>query len=137
MLRWLWRGQRTFLKGVKAMPRFWQAWLFLLFVANAVVPLFFLDRYEALLVLGMMIANATLMTALAAATGFTRLLGLGHFPWFALLALLWPRLAVIPPDDLFGLWLRAVMALNAASLAIDVIDVVRYVRGERTSTVQG
>lgn len=131
----LWRAQLAFLKGVRAMPLVWQAWLMLLFVVNMLVPLLFWRRPEAQLALGVMLLNLVLMIVLTAATGFSRLLGLGHFPWFILIALLWPRLAEIGAGSVYGLWLRAVVALNAVSLAIDMTDVARYLRGERGPTV--
>jgi hypothetical protein len=36
-----------------------------------------------------------------------------------------------------GLWLRGLIVLNLMSLVLDVVDVVRYVRGEREATVPG
>ena len=50
---------------------------------------------------------------------------------------LWPRLADVPADDLFGIWIRALMVLNAMSSVIDVSDVVRYIAGDREETVKG
>ncbi len=40
-------------------------------------------------------------------------------------------------SDPFGLWLRVVIALDAASLAIDAVDVVRFFAGDRWETVAG
>jgi len=63
-------------------------------------------------------------------------LGLGHIFWIPLLYFLWMRLEQNPADDFFGLWLRVLMILNAASLIIDVIDVGRYIAGDRSATVE-
>ncbi len=125
-----------FNKGVMKMPILWQLWLMLLVVVNLVVPLFFLDRLEAQVVVVALLASATLMTILTGVFGFTRLLGLGHIFWFPLLYFLWLRLGQIPADDFFGIWVRALMALNAASLVIDIIDVSRYIAGDREETVK-
>jgi hypothetical protein len=38
---------------------------------------------------------------------------------------------------LFGIWVRALMMLNAVSLVIDAADVIRYVAGDRAETVKG
>jgi hypothetical protein len=46
------------------------------------------------------------------------------------------RLEQNPADDFFGLWLRVLMILNAASLIIDVIDVGRYIAGDRSERVE-
>ncbi len=126
-----------FNKGVMKMPILWQLWLMRLVVVNLVVPLFFLDRLEAQVVVVALLASATLMTILTGVFGFTRLLGLGHIFWFPLLYFLWLRLGQIPADDFFGIWVRALMALNAASLVIDIIDVSRYIAGDREETVKG
>ena len=126
-----------FNKGMMKMPIHWQLWLLLLVAVNLIIPLFFLDRLEAQVVVGVMLASLVLMTILTAFGGFTRLLGLGHILWFPLLYFLWTRLSQIPGDDLFGIWVRALMALNAVSLLLDAVDVVRYIAGERQETVKG
>ncbi len=125
-----------FNKGMMKMPIHWRLWLALLVVVNFVIPLFFLNRLEAQVVAGTLIASVILMTGLTALSGFTRLLGLGHILWIPLLYFLWMRLEQNPVDDLFGLWLRALMILNAASLIIDAIDVGRYIAGDRSETVE-
>ena len=126
-----------FNKGMMKMPVHWQLWLMLMVAVNLVVPLFFLDHLEAQVVIGVLLASITLMTILTARVGFTRLLGLGHIFWFPLLYFLWTRLDQIPADDFFGIWIRALMAINATSLVIDVVDVVRYLAGDRAETVKG
>jgi hypothetical protein len=76
-----------------------------------------------------------LMTLLTHWTGFSRLLGLGHVVWIPLLLFLWARLGGAPATDLFGLWIRGVIALDAISLVIDATDVIRWLIGERGETV--
>ncbi len=131
---------RAFLKfhrGIMRMPLPWRAWLLLLITANMVVPLFFLHRLEAQVVLAALLASLVLFTVLTARVGFTRLLGLGHVLWVPLIWFLWTRLGDIPADGSYGIWIRTVMALNAVSLVIDVVDVIRYVAGDRAETVAG
>ena len=125
-----------FNKGVMKMPIHWRLWLALLVIVNLVIPLFFLNRLEAQVVAGTLIASVILMTGLTALSGFTRLLGLGHILWIPLLYFLWMRLEQNPADDFFGLWLRVLIILNAASLIIDVIDVGRYIAGDRSERVE-
>ncbi len=79
--------------------------------------------------------SMALMTGLTGLSGFSRLLGLGHIVWLPLLAFLSTRLAEIPAADAFGLWVRAVIAINATSLVIDAVDVIRYAAGDRAGTV--
>ncbi len=125
-----------FNKGLMKMPIHWQLWLALLVTANLVIPLFFLNRLEAQVVVATLVASMILMTGLTALSGFTRLLGLGHILWIPLLYFLWMRLEQNPVDDFFGVWIRALMILNAASLIIDAIDVGRYMAGDRSETVE-
>ncbi len=117
------------------MPIHWQLWLMLLVILNLFIPLFFLDRLEAQVVVGVLLASMILMTVVTALSGFTRLLGLGHIFWIPLLYFLWTRLDQNPPEDFYGIWLRALMLLNALSLIIDVVDVGRYIAGDRAETV--
>ena len=126
-----------FTKGVMELPIYIRPWLMVLIVANLVVPLFFLDRLEARLVIGAFLASMLLMIILTAQTGFTRLLGLGHIFWVPLLYILWTRIGQIPADDAFGIWVRVLMMLNAASLVFDTIEVIRYIAGDREEIVAG
>ena len=119
------------------MPLHWQLWLMMLVAVNLIVPLFFIDRLEAQVVVGTLLGSMILMTLLTGLSGFTRLLGLGHFLWFPLLYFLWTRLSHYPPDDIYGIWIRVVMVLNAVSLVIDVNDVFRYLAGDRKETIEG
>lgn len=126
-----------FNKGLMKMPIPVRLWLMLLVAGNLVVPLFFLDRVEALVAIGVLLASMMLMTALTALAGFTRLLGLGHIFWMPMLVWLWTRLDQIPADDAFGIWIRVLMTLNAISLVVDAIDIARYVAGDREEVVKG
>ncbi len=124
-------------KGLMKMPVSWRLWLILLVLVNFVMPLFYLSRLEAQIVLGVAFVSLILMTVITAYVGYTRLLGLGHVLWIPLVYFLWTRLGSIPADDFFGIWIRVLMTLNAISLVIDAIDVIRYIAGERGETVGG
>jgi len=112
-------------------------WVGLLVIFNMIIPLFFLERLEAQVVLAAIMASMALMTLITATTGFSRLMGLGHIFWIPLLYFLWTQLDQIPPDDGFGVWVRALMVINATSLVIDAVDVFRYLAGERMEIVKG
>ncbi|MCH8933291.1 MAG: hypothetical protein IH923_09505 [Nitrospinae bacterium] len=112
-------------------------WVGLLVIFNMIIPLFFLERLEAQVVLAAIMASMLLMTLITSTTGFTRLLGLGHIFWIPLLYFLGTHLDQIPPDDGFGVWVRALMVINATSLVIDAVDVLRYLAGERMEIVKG
>ncbi len=126
-----------FNKGLLKFPSQVKIWLAALMAANVVAPLFYFNRIEAQVVLATFLASFALMVALTAYSGFSRLLGLGHILWFPLLYFLWTRLDLNPTDSPFGLWMRSVMVLNAVSLAIDTVDVGRYLAGNRSEIVSG
>jgi len=131
------QGFIKFNKGVLRMSWPVKIWLLVLVAANAVAPLFFLQRIEAQAVFAAMMIGATLMSLLTARFGFTRILGLGHILWIPLVGWLAFRLGQIPADDAFGMWIRGVMLLNTVSLVMDGVDVFRYAAGERKELVAG
>ncbi len=126
-----------FMRGLLKMPVYAQTWVMLLMVINMVIPIFFLQHIEAKIVLATIMASAMLMALITARTGFSRLLGAGHFLWFPLIAYLIIRLPYFAPGEFFGMWLRGVIAVNSISLVIDVVDVVRFLRGDKEEMVTG
>lgn len=126
-----------FNKGLLRLPLPVRLWVMVLACANMIGPLFFLAHREAQIVLDVFLVSAAFMMILASWKGFTRLLGVGHLLWFSLLYFLWGRLSEVPSTDWFGIWLRAVMILNAISLLFDTVDVVRYFTGQREEMVPG
>jgi hypothetical protein len=125
----------AFLRDLLRMPAPWLAWLGLLGLVNLGGGLVYLGTVEGRVVLGTFLVAALLLMGLHARLGFVRLLGLGHFVWFPLISWLFTRLDAAPPGSALRAWLWAVIVLDAASLAIDTVDVARYLRGERTPTV--
>lgn len=121
-----------FMKTMMMMPILWQVWLGVLVTANLVVPFFFMNTLEAPVILLTAIVGLMIMLAIFSEKGFVRLLGIGHIGWIPLVAWLWTRLDQVPADSLFGYWLIAVIVLDSLSVIIDIIDVLRYVNGERT-----
>ena len=125
-----------FNRGLLALPLPWRLWLLLLLALNVMAPLVFIGHIEAQATVAALLVSMALMTGLTRLSGFSRLLGLGHIVWVPLLFFLWTRLGEIPAADAFGLWVRAVIAVNATSLVIDAVDVIRYAAGERAETVK-
>ncbi len=129
------RAFMRFNKGLLAMPLHLRAWVLLLISVNIVAPFFFLEHVEAQAVLAAGALGMVLMTALTARFGFSRIIGVGHIAWVPLLGFLWIRLPDVPATDAFGLWLRAVIVLDATSLVFDSVDAVRFATGDRAETV--
>ncbi len=120
-----------FTKGLMSMPMPWPLWIGLLVVINVAGPIYFFEAFEAKVVLAAFLASAASMTAIFAAKGFVRLLGIGHIFWIPMVPWLWTRLDQVEPGNWMEYWMIAVVALNGISLIIDAIDVVRYVTGDR------
>ncbi len=131
------RGFIRFNKGVLKLPLWVQAFMILLVGANMVSPLFFWAHFEAKVVFGFFMASFGTMVLLTSIFGFVRLLGISHILWIPLIYFLWPALAEHAAETYFGLWLRFLIVLNTLALALDALDVTRYIRGDRQEMVEG
>ena len=49
---------------------------------------------------------------------------------------MWGRLDGIASSDVFGLWIRLALLSIVISLVIDVVDVIRYIAGDRESAIE-
>lgn len=117
------------LDQVLQQPWWLQAWIFWLVVVNTAAVVFW-RRIEARWVLLAWTLNLPLITLLYERFGYTRILGLSHILcWTPLLVYLWRRRPW--PGGAYGKWLATLFVTNLASLAIDYLDVVRYLLGER------
>ena len=146
-----------FFKAVFSMPGPIVVWVMFLFSVNLIPALIFIETLEARVVLGGLVAGAILQTWIFSKKGFVRLLGLGHVLWLPMVVWLgyrtlflclrshrrpWKslclrshrqresrhRVPLADPGSLFAY-------VNSLSLAIDTIDVIRYVRGNRKPTL--
>jgi hypothetical protein len=124
-----------FTRHIVSMPVPWRLWIAVLFSTN-MTAVVFLPRAEAVVVLAALLVGALLQMALYARFGFVRLLGAGRLHWLPLVAWLWSRLATIRGEGLYHTWAVAVIAVCGLSLTIDIVDVVRYVSGERGPTIR-
>ena len=81
-----------FNRGILQLPNPVRLWLLLLMAVNFIVPFIYLQRSEAQVVLLTFFASFLLMVLITGASGFTRLLGLGHVLWIPLVFFLISRL---------------------------------------------
>jgi hypothetical protein len=119
-----------FLRNIFKMPMIWWPWMAGLPMIN-LSSIFFLPRVEAWVVLGTGLLAATIMTVLHAKLGYVRLVGVGHFVWIPMLIWLVFRLNHIPGGTLFHGWILTLIAIDTVSLLIDIVDLVRYLCGDR------
>jgi len=121
-------------------PLWLRAWIQLLIVANLGAVLFVVGREEGrwrvrpepiAILIGFAAAGIS-MSALYEQVGYVRLLGLAHLvfwgPVFAWILL--TRRQRHPLHGAFGSYLRFYLFIAGISLAIDAIDVVRYLAGD-------
>jgi hypothetical protein len=122
-----------FFKAVATvLPMPWLIWVSMLGLLNGVVPLFFLEHREAQVLFGATMLAALIQMVIFKAKGYVRLLGIGHLPWLPVVLWLASRTSAIGTDTLFGQWILAVIVIDGLCLVIDVVDVGRYIAGERT-----
>ena len=120
-----------FIRNIFKMPMVWWPWMAGLPLIN-LSSIFFLPRTEAWVVLGTGLLAATIMTTLHAKLGYVRLIGIGHFVWIPMLIWLGLRVEDIPQGTLFLSWILALLVMDTVSLLIDIVDFIRYLRGDRT-----
>ncbi len=118
-----------------SIPVGWRIWLAVLMFVNFFMPFVFYQRIEAQAIFLAAMIGVFIGLIIFKIQGFTRLLGLMHVPWFPLIYFLWARLNQISAYDVFGIWISTVVLLNSISLVIDVIDVIRYIAGDRKRAV--
>ena len=114
-----------------------QPWVLMLVTFTMAIPLFFMDRPETQVVLAGIAVSMMLMTLIASWVGFTRPLGLEHIVGSPLLYFLWISFDHIPVHDFYSICIRILIAVNATSLLLDGVDVIRSLAGERTEIVEG
>lgn len=121
----------TLMQDIFAQPLWLVAWVSWLMLVNT-ASLLFLKHAPARWVLLAWIGNGLTMTALHVEFGHTRILGLSHLLWWTpLLIYLWrsPRRRAL--QGAARLWAGALMLSIGLSLAVDNVDVARYLAGDR------
>ena len=126
---------KEFMVKMFQVPVGWRIWLGILMATNMVAPLLFLNHIEAQA--AFVAINVGFFTGvfLYKKQGFTRLLGLMHWPWILLLPFLWGRLDVVSASEPLGIWIRIVIVLNILSLILDAVDVLRYADGDHQPVI--
>ncbi len=105
-------------------------WSVLLMTMNA-ASLIFIQTPYGQAVFAAAIAGLVIMLFIYMKQGFVRLLGVGHIFWIPLL--IWLALNLPDKNEDLALywWIVGLLCTNSISLVVDIIDLGRYVRGER------
>lgn len=108
------------------------AWGAALNIPQFVGGLVFITTLEGQLVLATVVATLVIAGQIHRRTPFSRLIGLCHMPWLALLPWLVYRLRAMEHSAELRVWGWYVIVTIAASLLFDAMDVYRYSRGKKT-----
>lgn len=123
-------------RSIKTPVMIWLWYLNILYL----LALLFLPRTEAVWALTAYLAVGPLIVIMIVLQrGLTRLSGLIHLPWVPLVAYLGLRLfteqlgpQIGPEDDLVcWVWLQLIFWSTLTCITLDVVDVLRWFRGER------
>ncbi|NNL17968.1 MAG: hypothetical protein HKP37_04410 [Boseongicola sp.] len=112
----------------RPVPRVWNVWL----VGVNLMCLYFIGHIEAQVVLVTTLMSVVVQAIIYGRIGFTRVLGIGHLLWIPMFAWMAARIDSIGAHPELQAWLIVLAVTNAVSFAIDITDVTRFVKGERT-----
>jgi hypothetical protein len=120
-------------------PAWLRSWIMLLVATHLAAIAFVVERRagrfglrrEPVAILVSFFAAAVFMNWLYAEVGYVRLLGLAHLVfWGPVWTWLWMRRRAFGTSSFFGRYVHAYLVVAGVSLAIDAIDVARYLLGD-------
>lgn len=106
-------------------------WGGLLNIPQVLGGLVFIATIEGQVILATVIATLVVAGQIHRRQPFSRLIGICHLPWLALLPWLVYRLADAAAIGALEIWVAYVAAVIAISLVFDALDLYRYARGDR------
>lgn len=118
-------------RGIKSMPIGWQVFVMCQSIVNVFVPIYFRDTVQGQATLVAFAISMILGYIITAKTGFSRLIGLCHLPWIPLLIWIGLQMPSAPTDHPMFYWMVALLGINGLSVLVDMVDVIRYIGGDR------
>ena len=119
------RNPLRFFIDLLQQPLWVSLWVLFLMLVNMASLAFWQVAVTQLILLNFL-ASAMLMMGLYARYGFTKILGLGHFPWIPLLAYVVTQIPAAEAS--FKRYLLVLSVSMGMSLVLDTIDVWNYFR---------
>lgn len=126
------RDAFSMIRDIGRVSRVVNAWGAALNIPQLIGGLLFIATIEGQLVLATLILTLVVAGQIHKRTPFSRLIGLCHLPWLALLPWLVYRLQTAEHSIALQIWGWYVAVVIAISLVFDAIDVYRYAKGEKT-----
>ena len=122
----------SMIKDIRAQGRAIDLWGALLNIPQLIGGLVFITHIEGQLIFAAEIIALMIAGQIHKRMRFSRLIGICHLPWLALLPWLVHRLQNFEHSALLKGWLYYVAITIFISLIFDALDLYRYVRGDRT-----
>ena len=119
------RNPLRFFIELMQQPLWVSLWVLFLMLINMASFAFWQEAVAQLILINFL-ASAMLMMGLYSRYGFTKILGLGHFPWIPLLAHVVTQISAAEAS--FKRYLLVLSISMAISLVLDTIDVWNYFR---------
>lgn len=111
----------------RPVPRIWCVWL----VGVNAACLYFIGHIEAQVVLAVTAIAVVIQTAIYQRIQFTRILGIVHILWIPMFAWMALRIDTIQTEPDLFVWIIVLAVTNAISLAVDLVEVARFIAGDR------
>jgi hypothetical protein len=129
---YLLRDALLMIRDIGKTSRVVNLWGGLLNIPQLIGGLLFITTAVGQLVLATLILTLVVAGQIHRKSPFSRLIGLCHIPWLALLPWLVYRLQTVEHPVHLQIWGYYVAATISISLMFDAFDVYRYAKGQRT-----
>ena len=129
---YLLRDAFVMIRDIGSTSRVVYVWGALLNVVQLIGGLVFITTLEGQVVLATLILTLVVAGQIHRNTPFSRLIGICHVPWVALLPWLVYRLQTVEHPIELQIWGYYVTATISLSLVFDTLDVYRYTKGQKT-----
>ncbi len=128
MLEILTKAYHIFSEGFAQLPWYWIAWVYLLIVFNGILPVIFLPKFTAIIVLVSALIGLFMGLVLTHSLGFSKILGLMHFPWIPMVCfqLYYLNQQNYSLNNFHDYWLVSSLILSSLSLIIDFKDIYEF-----------
>ena len=113
----------------------WIFWHCCLLAVNFGGGFFFFSTLEGKLAVSFMIIGTAIMSYIHSKYGFVRLLGAGHVLWLYLIPHFLILYSSLKPSHFKG-WLFMAALFNGISLVIDIINTIKYLKGDIAPTIK-
>jgi len=113
-------------------PLYVRTWLIMLMIGLFVAPWLHIEHLAAQLMIGGFLIGGIILGWMHMKMGITKLMSLSHFHWLVPMYVIYADLFSGSYSGEYQLWLGTAAILSTMCLLIDIIEVIRYWRGNRS-----